>query len=63
MGNHEKYTIKIEFVCCEGMQGKVLDEVRDLQEYILKHSLDHAIGVKVRVDHSPLLEGERHGQS
>lgn len=59
---HEKYTITIEFICCEGLQEKVLDEVKDLSEHVLKQSLGHASNVKVNVTHSPLLEGERHGK-
>lgn len=60
--DHEKYTIKVEFICCEGLQEKVLDEVKELSEYIQKHSLGHASNIKVVVDHAPLLEGERHGK-
>lgn len=59
---HQKYTIKIDFIVCEGLQEKVLDEVRDLTEYVNKNSLGHASNVKVSVDHSVLADGERHGR-
>lgn len=56
--NHDKFTITITFVCCEGMRTKVLEELKQLRLTVLGNDLqnraghfDHASDVKFYVKH------------
>jgi hypothetical protein len=58
--NHEKYTISISFIVCDGMKDKVLEEIRNVDEYVKKHCLSHAAMLKIKVHHEDALPEDMH---
>jgi len=60
---HDKFTITIKFVCCDGQKAKVLEELKELRLLILGNELqnkgghfDHAHGTKFHVSHEETTE-------
>jgi hypothetical protein len=53
---HEKYTITITFVVCDGTKDKALEEIKDLLHHTRLNSLGHVSGLKVIVSHEPTEE-------
>ena len=58
--NHDLYTIKVSFIVCDGIKDKVLEEIRDLTQYIEKNSLSHAACKKIKVLHETATEEDMH---
>jgi hypothetical protein len=57
---HEKYSVTVSFILCDGLRDKVLEEVRQMQEHINKHCLSHASFVKVKVHHEEAKPEDMH---
>ncbi len=52
---HDLFELTVKLDVCDGMKGKVLDEIRAWKEYSLKQ-FDHAVEVKVYVNHKEIVE-------
>ncbi len=52
---HKKFTLTVLVNVCDGMQGKVLEEIRQWRLYSEK-TFDHGTDVKVYVNHEEVSE-------